>query len=90
MPRRANPQAHFAARLAGSSHWLAFDGPDVGASRRAECAVYRFLSNDLVLGSEVVDDLLLLSIDSAGEDEEEKLPRLQDQFMLGPMRRGNP
>ena len=35
----------------------------------------RFLQ-DLILGAQILDDLLLLPIDPAGEDDQEKLPRL--------------
>ena len=34
---------------------------------------------DLVLGLQILVDLLLLSIDPAGEDNEQKLPRLQNE-----------
>jgi hypothetical protein len=37
------------------------------------------LLQDLVLGAEVLDDLLLLPVDQAGEDGQEKLSRLQDE-----------
>jgi hypothetical protein len=34
---------------------------------------------DLVLGAEVVDDLLLLPVDQAGQDGPEKVPGLEDK-----------
>ena len=37
-----------------------------------------FLQN-LVLGAQVVDDLLLLPVDHAGEDGEEEIPGLEDE-----------
>ena len=39
---------------------------------------------DLVFRAQVVDDLLLLAIDPACQDEEKKLPRLQDEVQGSP------
>ena len=38
-----------------------------------------FLFQDLVFGAQVVDDFLLLAVHPAGEDDQQKLPRLQDE-----------
>ena len=38
-----------------------------------------FLSEDLVFGAQVVDDFLLLPVHPAGEDDQKKLPGLQDE-----------
>jgi len=35
---------------------------------------------DLVLGAQVLDGLLLLPVDQAGEDGEEEVPGLQDEY----------
>jgi hypothetical protein len=35
---------------------------------------------DLILGAQVLDDLLLLPIDPTGKGEQEKLPGLQSEF----------
>ena len=40
----------------------------------------KFLFEDLILGPEVLDDLLLLAIDPAGEDHEVQLTRLKDEI----------
>lgn len=34
-----------------------------------------------VLSSQVVDDILLLSVDPAGEKDDEKMPGLHDRFL---------
>jgi hypothetical protein len=38
----------------------------------------------LVLGSQIFENILLVSIDPAGEDEEQQLPRLQNRFHTSP------
>ena len=42
------------------------------------------LLEDLVFRAQVVDDLLLLAIDPACQDEEKQLPRLQDEVQGSP------
>jgi hypothetical protein len=44
-----------------------------------DAAFAEFLLEDLVLGAEIVNDLLLLLVDPAREDGEQQLPRLQDE-----------
>jgi hypothetical protein len=48
-------------------------------------ALAEFLTEHLVLGPEIIDDLLLLVIDPAGKDEMEQLPRLEDKVHGGPV-----
>ena len=75
-------RSDFAQRLPAKG--LAFDSqtaPLVIVEPDALLTV-RFLQN-LVLGAQVVDDLLLLPIDPSGEDDEEKLPGLQDEVHAG-------
>ncbi len=38
------------------------------------------LLEDLVLGAEAVNDLLLLPVDPARKDDEQQLPRLKDEI----------
>jgi hypothetical protein len=45
----------------------------------------QFLSEYLVLGPEVINGLLLLVVDPAGEDEMEQLPRLKNEVHGGPV-----
>jgi hypothetical protein len=44
-----------------------------------DASLDELLPEDLVFGAQVVDDLLLLAIDPTGEDEEQKLPGLEDK-----------
>src|SRR5436190_21371522 len=43
-----------------------------------------FLSEHLVLGPEVINDLLLLLVDPIGEDEMKQLPGLKNEIHRGP------
>jgi hypothetical protein len=48
-------------------------------------ALAEFLPEHLVLGPEVINNLLLLAVDPAGKDEMEQLPGLKDEVMVDPM-----
>ena len=37
------------------------------------------LFENLILGAQVIDDRLLLAVDPAGEDDDEKVPGLHDE-----------
>ncbi|MFH1742933.1 MAG: hypothetical protein ABIH23_28345, partial [bacterium] len=39
---------------------------------------------DVVLGAKVLNEILLLPVDEAGQDGEEKVPGLKDEFHRGP------
>src|SRR5206468_847847 len=45
-----------------------------------DAALTEFLFQDLVFGAQVVDDLLLPAVHPAGEDDQNKLPRLQNEI----------
>jgi len=49
-----------------------------------EAAFTELFLEDLVLGAEVVEGLLLLAVDPACEDEKEKMPRLEEEVHGGP------
>jgi hypothetical protein len=64
---------------------LGFDGEAaalVVVKKNAPLA--ELLLEDLVFRAQVIDDLLLLAIDPACQDEEQKLPRLQDEVQGSP------
>jgi hypothetical protein len=52
---------------------------------QSEAALAEFLAEHLVIGSEVINGLLLLAVDPASEDEMEQLPRLKDEIHGGPV-----
>jgi hypothetical protein len=68
--------SHLQPTAADRRSWAADSrGPTVGDHFLA----VSFL-RDLVLGAKILDDLVLLPVDQAGKDGQEKLPSLQDEF----------
>ncbi len=60
---------------------LGFDSqPSALVVVEEDAMVAELFAEDLVFSAQVVDDLLLLAIDPACEDEEQELPRLQDEI----------
>ena len=72
---RGKQGGHFCQELAAED--LAFDGESASlVVSEQDAAVAELLFQDLVFGAQVVDDLLLLAIDPAGEASKENQPGL--------------
>ena len=77
--QRADLAEHFA------SEDLAFDSQSSALVVVEQDSLFaEFLSQHLVFGAEILDRSLLLLVDPASENQEEELPRLENETHVGP------